>query len=189
MGAVTLRNVMESNDRATSPPDGGLPDLLTGNPAFLLSWVARSAERRFHRTVEEHGLTPHQLGVLSALRGGPLVQSRISERLDIFKPAMVAIVNQLEAKGLVERRPHPSDRRALEVHLLPAADGLLDAVDADLADLADELFAPLSADERAVMHAALRRIAAAQAGASASTTAGRSAAPSTPAPSRTEESR
>jgi MarR family transcriptional regulator, lower aerobic nicotinate degradation pathway regulator len=154
-------NVMVDNGlRASGPGPVGLPDLLTGNTAFLLSWVARSADRRFHRALEAHDLTAHQLGVLSTLRGGPLVQSRISEQLDIFKPAMVALVNQLEAKGLVERRPHPTDRRAVEVHALPAAHDRLAAVDEDLAGVADDLLAPLADDDRALLHDLLGRLAA-----------------------------
>lgn len=156
-----VHNVMVDNgSRAAGPEPAGLPEMLTGNTAFLLSWVARSADRRFHRALEAHDLTAHQLGVLSTLRGGPLVQSRIGEQLDIFKPAMVALVNQLEAKGLVERRPHPSDRRAVEVHLLPAGLQRLAAVDDDLAGVSEDLLAPLADADRALFHDLLGRLAA-----------------------------
>ncbi|MDP4511385.1 MarR family transcriptional regulator [Nonomuraea sp. G32] len=58
--------------------------------------------------------------MLTQLQNGPLVQARLSERLSVFKPVVVTLVNELEAMGLAERRPHPRDRRAVQVHLLPA---------------------------------------------------------------------
>lgn len=42
------------------------------------------------------------------------MQARLSERLDVLQPVMMTLINELEAMCLVQRRPHPSDRRAVE---------------------------------------------------------------------------
>jgi DNA-binding MarR family transcriptional regulator len=75
----------------------------------------------YGRALGEVGLKAQHLGVLVLLEDeGTMVQARLSERLRVFKPVMVTLVNELERMGLVRRRAHPRDRRAVEVHLLAA---------------------------------------------------------------------
>jgi DNA-binding MarR family transcriptional regulator len=52
-------------------------------------------------------------------------QRRLSERLGIYRSAMVAVIDNLERSGLAKRRPHPDDRRAFAVTLTPKARRLL----------------------------------------------------------------
>lgn len=80
--------------------------------------------------------------MLTLLRDGPLVQARLSERLGVFKPVMVTLVNELEAMGLVRRQPHPTDRRALEVHLLLAGQRRVEEAEAVSERASAEFFAP-----------------------------------------------
>jgi DNA-binding MarR family transcriptional regulator len=72
---------------------------------------------------------------------------------------MVATIDELESRGLVQRRPHPSDRRAHALYITqPGRDTL--ARGRRLAGKAqDQLLAPLSAEERAVLHDLLLRVA------------------------------
>lgn len=97
--------------------------------------------------------------MLVLLTDGPMVQARLSERLGVFKPAMVALVNDLEAMGLVRRMPHASDRRAVEVHLLPAGEQRIADAEEVSRRATDEFFAPLTVPERATFHALLARLA------------------------------
>src|SRR4029453_19271620 len=59
-----------------------------------------------------HGIDGRELAVLNALADqDPLSHEKTARRLGIDRTTMVALVDALEAKGLVERRPHPEDRR------------------------------------------------------------------------------
>ncbi|MGH3416083.1 MAG: MarR family winged helix-turn-helix transcriptional regulator, partial [Actinocrinis sp.] len=59
-----------------------------------------------------YGLSGRELAVLLVLADGePASQQEAAGRLGIDRTSMVAMVDGLEAKDLVERRPHPADRR------------------------------------------------------------------------------
>jgi DNA-binding MarR family transcriptional regulator len=144
---------MDFNDRRRPP------EVLARWTGFLLSWVAASAGDHYGRALASVGLTAQQLGVLVLVREGPLVQARLSERLQVFKPVMVTLVNELEAMGLVERRPHPRDRRAVEVHLLRAGARRIREAERISARASEEFFAVLTPDERRTFHDLLAKLA------------------------------
>jgi DNA-binding MarR family transcriptional regulator len=153
---------MESKESADPPRPRAvrspLPPSLTGSTGFLLSWVAARASEHFNTALAEVGLTAHQLGVMTLLLDGPQVQARLSEQLTVFQPVMVTLVNELEALGLVERRPHPNDKRALEVHLKPAGRERLRLAEVAMARSTDEIFRALDQSERAQLHDMLLRM-------------------------------
>ncbi len=89
--------------------------------AFLLSQVGIFASARFADAIAEAGLQPpgfRVLNVIDASEGSS--QHTIGEAIQAPASRMVAIVDDLEADGLVERRPHPGDRRVRALHLTPA---------------------------------------------------------------------
>ncbi|WP_181781749.1 MarR family winged helix-turn-helix transcriptional regulator [Pseudonocardia pini] len=139
-----------------------VPESLGRWSGFLLSWVAATADEHYTRALAEIGLTPQQLGVLTLLREGPAKQARLSERIGVFKPVMVPLVNDLAARGLAERRPHPTDRRAVEVHLLPAGEERVREAEAVSGRVSDEVFAALTPAERETFHALLVKLARAR---------------------------
>jgi len=147
-----IHNVMTDNE--TGPPTE-----LARWTGFLLAWVAASGRARYERALSSVGLTAQQLGVLVLLRDGPLVQARLSERLDVFKPVMVTLVNELEAMGLVARRAHPHDRRAVLVHLLPAGTRRIREAERVSERASAEFFAPLTARQRQTFHHLLTKLA------------------------------
>ena len=117
--AKPSKNIQPSHDQHLSPEP--LPDSLTQWPGFMLAWVADMAITEYTQALASIQLKPHHLGILTLLQSeGAMVQARLGDRLSIVKPLIVGLVNELEAMGLVERRPHPSDGRAFEVHLLEA---------------------------------------------------------------------
>jgi DNA-binding MarR family transcriptional regulator len=75
--------------------------------------------------------------------------------------SMVATIDELEAKGLVERRAHPSDRRAHALHITRRGRQTLTRGRELARGAQEELLAPLSAEERDQLHALLLRLAAA----------------------------
>jgi DNA-binding MarR family transcriptional regulator len=72
---------------------------------------------------------------------------------------MVAVLRDLEEMGLVRRQPHPTDGRALEVHLLPAGRRRLEVVEEASRRATDEFFAALTPHERQTFHELLAKLA------------------------------
>ncbi|WP_308307699.1 MarR family transcriptional regulator [Streptomyces sp. ISL-10] len=105
------------------------------------------------------GLKPQHLGVLTQIQHGPMIQARLSDRLRVFKPVMVTLVNELEAMALAERRPHAIDRRAIEVHILPAGLAKVREVERLSEQASAEFFDPLTPQEQQILHGLLTKLA------------------------------
>jgi MarR family transcriptional regulator, transcriptional regulator for hemolysin len=89
---------------------------------FLLHDVARLLRKRFEQNARGSGLTRSQWQVLAYLsQNDGINQSGLAELLDVEPITLGRIIDKLEASGLVERSPHPSDRRIHLLHLTPAA--------------------------------------------------------------------
>jgi DNA-binding MarR family transcriptional regulator len=69
---------------------------------------------------EATGLPFSRVRALRRLGDGPLTLGELAASMGSDAPAATAAVNALEARGLVERKPHPGDRRAKIVSLTPA---------------------------------------------------------------------
>ncbi len=93
---------------------------------FLLSSLGYATSRGFHRTLEHLGLDPRSFAVLRAVgfNQGQTQQS-LASALAIPASRMVAILDALETKGLLERRYRDNDRRSRAVHLTDAGNTLL----------------------------------------------------------------
>lgn len=64
------------------------------------------------------GLTAAQATALRELTG-PMTMSELAERMSCEPSNATVVVDKLESQGLLERRPHPSDRRAKQLFLTP----------------------------------------------------------------------
>lgn len=102
-------------------------------PALLesIGFVITRTHQRLHRelltALEPLDIEPRHFGTLRALRAaGPVTQGQLSELLDVSPASVVQIVDHLERRGLVARRRDTEDRRAYRLHLLPAADAVID---------------------------------------------------------------
>lgn len=119
-----------------------------------LSVVAGVVER-----LSGHGLSPAEFSVLSVIGGNPgSPQRAIADALAIAPPNLARLLDGLAARGLVERLPHPQDRRAQALHLTArgrrAAREALRAVQAAERDA----LAGLEPAERASLIALLQRL-------------------------------
>jgi len=86
--------------------------------------VGRAMRRRFERRVRQAGLplTRLQAALLIRIARNPgLSQTAAASDLDIEPIALVRMIDRLNEEGLVERRPHPTDRRVRTLWLLPLA--------------------------------------------------------------------
>src|ERR1700730_14177139 len=89
---------------------------------FLLHEVARLLRKRFEQNTRGSGLTRSQWQVLTYLaQNEGINQSGLAELIDVEPITLCRIVDKLQAFGLVERCPHPSDRRVWILRLTPAA--------------------------------------------------------------------
>jgi DNA-binding MarR family transcriptional regulator len=89
---------------------------------FLLHEVARLLRRRFEQNARDSGLTRSQWQVLAYLANNEGInQSGLADLLEIEPITLGRIIDKLQARGLIERHPDPSDRRAWLLHLTPAA--------------------------------------------------------------------
>src|SRR3954470_24221742 len=113
------------------PADPGL----SRRAGFLLVQLGTHAHRRFAERLAVLGLHPRHFGMLSHLAAAEgQSQQALSIALGIHRSAMVALVDDLEHRGLAERRRDPVDRRAYTLYLTPPGRELL----ADLKRVADE---------------------------------------------------
>ena len=94
---------------------------------FVLHDVARMLRKSFDQRARDLGLTRAQWSVLAHLaRHEGINQSALAEILEIEAITLVRLLDRLEASGLVERRPHPTDRRARLLFLTDKAHPLFD---------------------------------------------------------------
>ena len=88
------------------------------NFGFLVHDVARLMRVAYDRRARELGLTRSQWWVLNNLfRNQGITQSELADILEIEKPSLGRLLDRLEAKGWIERRADPADRRAKRLHL------------------------------------------------------------------------
>ncbi len=76
--------------------------------------------RIYAKILTDADLTLPQYALLNQLLPlGSVSMTEISSRLQITKPAVTSLVDRLEEKKFLERRPHPKDRRVILLHILP----------------------------------------------------------------------
>src|SRR4029079_11171832 len=119
--------------------------------------------RRFAERLAPLDLHPRHFGMLSHLAANECKSRRaLSKRVGIHRSAVVALVDDLEHRGLAERRRDPVDRRAYTLYLTSAGRELL----AELEHAADqeqaELLSALDESQRTQFISLLQRVAASQ---------------------------
>ena len=89
---------------------------------FLIHDVARLMRKRFEQRAANLGFTRAQWQVLVHLaKNEGIHQAGLADILEVEPISLVRILDKLEARGLIERRQHPSDRRVWLLHLTPDA--------------------------------------------------------------------
>jgi DNA-binding MarR family transcriptional regulator len=127
--------------------------------AYLASQLAKGFARSLLRHAAQLGFSPGQFPILLELWSHDgLTQKQLLERVDVEQATMANTLSRMERDGLVERKPHPFDKRAQLVFLTPKAHAMQEeAVDAARkADLA--LFDGFKTFERELMLEYIRRM-------------------------------
>ena len=145
--------------RFDDPP----PEPLASAPGFLLSWNGQRIARKFAEALEPLGLRPQHFGVLTLIDTSPgSAQRELVERSMIDASTMVAVIDDLEARGLAERRADPKDRRRRAVHLTAQGRRTLELARKVAFETAGQIFSPLDEREMATLTKLLRKLARAE---------------------------
>jgi DNA-binding MarR family transcriptional regulator len=100
--------------------------ITTNDLPFVLHDVARLMRNRFDQRARSWGMTRAQCVTLMKLECRPgMSQTELAAILEVEPITVARLIDRLEASGLVERRPDPSDRRMHRLHLLPASEPIL----------------------------------------------------------------
>jgi DNA-binding MarR family transcriptional regulator len=140
-----------------SSPDASVPFYSVG---FSLSTTGYAVSRRFHEILDPLDLEPRDFALLRAVRAAEgLSQQALAERMRIQPSRMVAFIDALEKRGLLERRQRSEDRRLRALHLTDTGQELLGRAFALAVEHERDLCADLSEQEREQLLALLRRVA------------------------------
>ena len=160
--------------RASSPSprnDGtAAPAVEAVDTSFLETLIGYNARRAalavidvFLERMAPYGLRPVDFSVLSLVAHNPGVTSRqLCATLGILPPNLVGMVNALEKRELLLRKPHPRDGRAMGLHLTPAGQKLMRDAEKTAAALETEVGARLTASELQTLLRLLKKVSQAQ---------------------------
>jgi DNA-binding MarR family transcriptional regulator len=113
----------------------------------------------FAERMAPYGLKQIDFSVLSLLAHNPGATSRqLCNTLDILPPNLVSLVATLDSRGLIERRPHPHDGRAVGLHLTEAGEKLIREAEQTVTQLEADASARLTARERETLIRLLQKI-------------------------------
>jgi MarR family transcriptional regulator, lower aerobic nicotinate degradation pathway regulator len=129
---------------------------------LLLRLAHTRASKSFAAALRPFGIDGRHFGVLFSIgRGGPMSQRHLIDAIDSDKSSMVRIIDELEGRELVLRRPAEGDRRAYAVELTDSGRAML-ATASELADqMAEQLLSCFDEQEQSTFKTLLARFVAA----------------------------
>jgi DNA-binding MarR family transcriptional regulator len=149
------------------PPAESGTDTDTGiDTRYLESLLGYNARRAalavisvFLQRMAPYGLRPVDFSVLTLMAHNPGITSRqLCAALDILPPNLVGLIKGLDKRGLIERHPHPTDRRAQGLYLSPAGRKLQKSAQVTATQLENDVAGRLSADELHTLKTLLRKV-------------------------------
>ncbi|GAA5199106.1 hypothetical protein GCM10023322_73940 [Rugosimonospora acidiphila] len=141
------------------PAEESAATRLTGLPSWLLTQAAAHAHRLVSDGFAAADSRGYHYRLLATLEEfGPASQATLGRRSGIHFSDMVAAINELAERELVERAPDPTDRRRNVVTITAAGRRRLRVLDRRVAQIQDELLAPLSPAEREQLTGLLARL-------------------------------
>lgn len=133
---------------------------------FLESLLGHNARRATLTIIEVfldqmsvYGLRPVDFSLLSLVSNNPGIAVRqLCAALGILPPNLVKLVADLDKRGLLQRQPHPTDGRAIGLHLTVDGRKMVRDAEATARDLEDRVAAPLTPEERGTLMTLLQKI-------------------------------
>ena len=134
--------------------------------SFLESLLGYNARRAALAIIEVfldrmsvYGLRPVDFSLLSLVAHNPGITSRqLCAALGILPPNLVKLVADLDKRGVLQRKPHPTDGRAIGLHLTADGRKMVRDAEATARDLEDRVAAPFTPAERDMLMMLLKKI-------------------------------
>ncbi|WP_245718541.1 MarR family winged helix-turn-helix transcriptional regulator [Nocardia miyunensis] len=115
----------------------------------MIAPLARALMSAELPVLDKHGLTMWAYAVLLGLDRGPARgQGVLAQEIGADKTRIIPVLDDLQQRGLIERRPDPADRRARVLALTARGRALRDAAQADIQAKEEILLSRLDADDR-----------------------------------------
>lgn len=131
----------------------------TDSAAYLTGQLAKAFTRSLQKRAAALGFSPGQLPVLIELWAEDgLTQKQLLDRVGIEQATMANTLARMQRDGLIDRRPHPSDRRAQLVYLTDKARGMEEEAIRIAREADDALFAGFKRFERELLLEYVRKI-------------------------------
>jgi DNA-binding MarR family transcriptional regulator len=148
---------------ARVPPADGEGGIDASYLEDLLGYNARRAALAvigvFLQRMTPFDLRPVDFSVLTLIAHNPGITSRqLCAALDILPPNLVGLIKSLDKRGLIERHPHPTDRRAQGLHLSPAGRKLQKSAQTTVTALEIDAAGRLTPKELDTLKALLRKV-------------------------------
>jgi DNA-binding MarR family transcriptional regulator len=136
------------------------PEELSGYTGFLLGYLGEKSRRNFIALLEPHGFHPREFGLMTVVAKRPgITQQELASLARVDPSSMVALLDDLERRGIAERRIDPADRRRRAVHLTDKGQKQMQVLQREARKAAETFLGPLSKDERAELNRLLRKLA------------------------------
>jgi DNA-binding MarR family transcriptional regulator len=140
-----------------------LSDVSSHRAEAHLGYLLKHAHLRFFElgavALGPLGINGREAAVLRAIDAGrPVSQGEIARAMDVDRTTMVALIDDLQLKGLVQRRQDPDDRRKNVVELTDAGRGAVQQAAEAVGQAERDFLAPLSAAEAAQFKKTLRAL-------------------------------
>ena len=128
-------------------------------PGHYIRRLQQIAVAVFLQATEAHGITPVQYAALNQVARMPGVDQRtLARSIGLDTSTIAAVIDRLEARGLMQRQASAEDRRVRLLSLTDAGQELLAAVGPDVTKAQDRMLHPLNRTERAEFMRMLRTV-------------------------------
>lgn len=141
------------------PAAEAMPARVAEMPTWLISRVYAHSYRLLAEGFASVGVRGYHYRLLAALEEfGPASQAVLGRRTSIDRSDVVAALNDLAARGLIQRAPDPDDRRRNVITITPDGTEQLQALDKVVAGVQERLLAPLPPADRTQLVGLLTRL-------------------------------
>ena len=161
---ATASRAVRARDKVEGPSSGASIDQV--DTTFLQTLMGYNARRAalsiielFLERMAPYGLKPVDFSVMSTIQHNPGVTSRqLCASLNLLPPNLVGLIQSLESRGLIERKPHPHDGRAVGLHATRKGQTLMVQAEQAATELETEKTSKLTPGQRKTLLELLKKI-------------------------------
>lgn len=149
----------ERRNRAEAPASNADISTFSGLVGYRLRLATNAMTSDLRVTLEGTGLRPVLVAMLGVVARNPgIIQTALGNALGVQRANLVPLLNELDDRNLIERRPAPNDKRAYALHVTAAGESILEEALARIHDHEGRLLHRLSAGERETLKQLLAKI-------------------------------